>query len=95
MQLPPPGGNYRPSMLPGAPGLVAAAAALLAFIAIQAKIAHPMVPLGLFGSRTVRVAVTIGFAFMIGFYGCPLCSASTSSKSGGCPRRWPEWRSCR
>jgi MFS transporter, DHA2 family, methylenomycin A resistance protein len=48
---------------------VAAALALAAFLAAQARGAHPMVPLELFRSRTVSVAVAVGFAFMIGFYG--------------------------
>jgi MFS transporter, DHA2 family, methylenomycin A resistance protein len=49
--------------------LVASVAALAAFIAVQAREAHPMVPLDLFGSRTVVIASGTGFAFMTGFYG--------------------------
>jgi MFS transporter, DHA2 family, methylenomycin A resistance protein len=48
-----------------------AAAALVAFLAIQARGVHPMLPLGLFRSRNVSVAVAVGFAFMIGYYGLP------------------------
>jgi EmrB/QacA subfamily drug resistance transporter len=49
----------------------AATAALAAFIVLQARGAHPMLPLSLFRSRTVTVAVATGFAFMTGYYGLP------------------------
>jgi EmrB/QacA subfamily drug resistance transporter len=48
-----------------------AAAALAAFLVAQAGGAHPMVPLDLFRSRTVTVAVAVGFAFVVGYYGLP------------------------
>jgi MFS transporter, DHA2 family, methylenomycin A resistance protein len=48
-----------------------AAAALAAFAVLQARGAHPMLPLSLFRSRTVSVAVATGFAFMTGYYGLP------------------------
>ncbi|MFB7505243.1 MFS transporter [Streptomyces broussonetiae] len=48
-----------------------AAAALAAFVAVQARGRHPMMPLDLFRSRTVSVAVVIGFAFIVGYYGLP------------------------
>ena len=48
-----------------------AAAALAAFLAIQARGRHPMMPFGLFRSRNVSVAVAVGFAFMVGYYGLP------------------------
>jgi DHA2 family methylenomycin A resistance protein-like MFS transporter len=58
-----------------APRVVAALAvavtALAAFVAIQARGAHPMVPPALFRHRTVPVAVAIGFAFVVGYYGLP------------------------
>jgi DHA2 family methylenomycin A resistance protein-like MFS transporter len=50
---------------------VVAGLALAAFLAIQALGAHPMMPLGLFRSRNVSVAVAVGFAFMVGYYGLP------------------------
>src|ERR1700722_1789495 len=49
--------------------LAGSVAALAAFIAVQAREAHPMVPLDLFRSRTVVIASGTGFAFMTGFYG--------------------------
>ncbi|MEK0098801.1 MFS transporter [Streptomyces sp. A475] len=59
----------------GAPQVLAALglalAALVAFLAAQAKVAHPMLPLTLFRSATMVVATGIGFAFMTGFYGLP------------------------
>ena len=48
-----------------------AVAALAAFVMLQARGAHPMLPLSLFRSRTVSVAVATGFAFMVGYYGLP------------------------
>jgi MFS family permease len=45
--------------------------ALAAFVAVQARVAHPMMPLDLFGSPIVAAAVVIGFAFMVGYYGMP------------------------
>jgi len=48
-----------------------AAAALSVFGVLQARGRHPMMPLGLFRSRTVTVAVVAGFAFMVGYYGLP------------------------
>jgi MFS transporter, DHA2 family, methylenomycin A resistance protein len=58
-----------------APRVVAAltvsVTALVAFVTIQARGAHPMVPPALFRHRTVPVAVAIGFAFIVGYYGLP------------------------
>jgi MFS transporter, DHA2 family, methylenomycin A resistance protein len=48
-----------------------AAAALAAFLAIQARGTHPMVPLELFRSGNVPVSVAVGFAFIVGYYGLP------------------------
>ncbi|MGH3160778.1 MAG: MFS transporter [Streptosporangiaceae bacterium] len=48
-----------------------AVVALAAFLAIQAHGAHPMVPLDLFRNRAVSVAVAVGFAFIVGYYGLP------------------------
>jgi EmrB/QacA subfamily drug resistance transporter len=58
-----------------APQVVAAfaiaVAALVAFVVAQARVAHPMMPLELFRSRNVVVAIAVGFAFVVGFYGLP------------------------
>jgi hypothetical protein len=51
--------------------VVVAAAALGAFVTIEARGRHPMMPLGLFRSRTMSVSVAVGFAFVVGFYGLP------------------------
>ena len=50
---------------------VVALAAFTGFLRIQARVANPMLPLELFRSRTVKITVGIGFAFMIAFYGAP------------------------
>ncbi|MFE5566596.1 MFS transporter [Amycolatopsis japonica] len=59
----------------GDPVVVAAlAAAVLAaagFVLAQRRVAHPMVPPGMFRSRTVVITVAVGFAFMVGYYGLP------------------------
>jgi len=48
-----------------------AAVALAAFAASQVRGAHSMAPPDLFRSRTVVVAVVVGFAFVVGYYGLP------------------------
>lgn len=50
---------------------VVAVAALVAFLRGQARGAHPMAPLDLFRSRAVSVAIAVGFAFVVGYYGLP------------------------
>jgi DHA2 family methylenomycin A resistance protein-like MFS transporter len=50
---------------------VVAAAALAAFLLVQARGRHPMVPLEMFRARNVPVAVAVGFAFIVGYYGLP------------------------
>jgi hypothetical protein len=50
---------------------IVAAAALAGFIRAQQVVAHPMMPLQLFRSRTVVITVVSGFAFMVGYYGLP------------------------
>ncbi|WP_223838856.1 MFS transporter [Saccharopolyspora pogona] len=48
-----------------------AVVALVAFVVLQARVTHPMVPPALFRTRTVVAAMVIGFAFMVGYYGMP------------------------
>jgi MFS transporter, DHA2 family, methylenomycin A resistance protein len=48
-----------------------AVAAAVVFAVLQARGRHPMLPLDLFRSRTVRLTVIAGFAFMVGYYGLP------------------------
>jgi len=49
--------------------LLLAALGVLAFLRVQARVAHPMMPLGLFRARGVRIALPVGFAFMVGNFG--------------------------
>ncbi|NAZ74909.1 DHA2 family efflux MFS transporter permease subunit [Kineococcus sp. T13] len=49
--------------------LVLAVVALAAFVLVQARGRHPMLPLELFAARGVRLALPVGFAFMVGNYG--------------------------
>ncbi|MFC9838435.1 MFS transporter [Rhodococcus sp. NPDC127530] len=57
----------------GSPRVVAAGAAAvvgaLVFLAAQKYGRHPTVPLDMFSSRPVTIAMFTGFAFMIGYYG--------------------------
>jgi DHA2 family methylenomycin A resistance protein-like MFS transporter len=46
-------------------------AAGVAFLVTEVSAAHPMVPLGLFRARNVSIAVGVGFAFVVGYYGLP------------------------
>lgn len=49
--------------------LVVAAVALVLFLLVQARGAHPMIPLELFRSSGMRIALGVGFAFMVGNFG--------------------------
>lgn len=49
--------------------LVVAAAALVGFLAVQARGRAPMMPLDLFRSSGMRIALGVGFAFMVGNFG--------------------------
>ena len=60
-----------------------AVVALAAFLVAQARGAHPMVPLDLFRSRTVSVAVAVGFAFVVGYYGLPFVMSLYLQQSRG------------
>ena len=54
--------------------IIAFAVAVLAaaaFLTVQSRVRHPMVPLSLFRTPNVGSAVAIGFAFMVSFYGAP------------------------
>jgi len=52
-------------------GFAVAVVSLVGFVAVEARVAHPMVPLGLVRSRNVSVPLGVGFAFVVGFYGLP------------------------
>ena len=49
--------------------LAVAVVGLAAFVVVQAKGSHPMVPLSLFGARGFRIALPVGFAFMVANFG--------------------------
>lgn len=49
--------------------LLISAAALVAFVLVQSRGRHPMIPLGLFEAHGFRIALLVGFAFMVGNYG--------------------------
>lgn len=49
--------------------LALAVAASAAFLLAQTRGVHPMVPLELFRSPPVAISLSVGFAFMVGFYG--------------------------
>jgi DHA2 family methylenomycin A resistance protein-like MFS transporter len=48
-----------------------AAVALAAFVATQRRGTHPMVPPSLFESPNARIAMAVGFTFMVGYFGLP------------------------
>jgi len=48
---------------------VIAAMAIAGFLQRQARNRHPMMPLGLFRSAGMRIALSVGFAFMVGHFG--------------------------
>jgi MFS transporter, DHA2 family, methylenomycin A resistance protein len=49
--------------------LALAVLSLAGFVLVQARTGHPMMPLALFGARGFRLALPIGFAFMVANYG--------------------------
>jgi MFS transporter, DHA2 family, methylenomycin A resistance protein len=49
--------------------------ALAGFLRAQQVGRHPMMPLGLFRSRTVTITVVTGFAFMVSYYGLPFVAS--------------------
>lgn len=50
---------------------IVAVLAAAGFVQSQRLVAHPMMPLDLFRSRTVVITVATGFAFMVGYFGLP------------------------
>ena len=49
--------------------LVVAAAGIVGFLLVEARVRHPMMPLVLFQSAGMRIALMVGFAFMAGWFG--------------------------
>lgn len=49
--------------------LAVAVVALVGFVAVQARVRHPMMPLVLFRPAGMRVALAVGFSFMAGWFG--------------------------
>ena len=49
--------------------LAVAVVALVGFVIVQSRVRHPMMPLGLFAAHGFRLALPVGFAFMVGNYG--------------------------
>jgi DHA2 family methylenomycin A resistance protein-like MFS transporter len=49
--------------------LTVAAGGIGVFLVVQARGAHPMMPLNLFHASGFRIALCVGFAFMVGNYG--------------------------
>ena len=63
------GGHAGFGSLPVLLALTVAVVALLAFVLVQSRIRHPMMPLDLFRASGFRLALPVGFAFMVGNYG--------------------------
>lgn len=53
----------------GLVALVVAVAAVVAFLVVESRHPHPVVPLGLFRDATVSVSIAVGGALSVGFYG--------------------------
>jgi DHA2 family methylenomycin A resistance protein-like MFS transporter len=49
--------------------LALAVAAAIGFVVVERRVAHPMLPPDLLGGYGMRVAMTAGFTFMVGWYG--------------------------
>jgi DHA2 family methylenomycin A resistance protein-like MFS transporter len=63
------GGHLGFAQVPVVGALVVAAVGLVWFVVVQARSQHPMMPLSLFRARGFRLALPVGFAFMVGNYG--------------------------
>jgi EmrB/QacA subfamily drug resistance transporter len=66
--------------------LAVAIVASTAFLAVEGRAAHPMVPLRLFRAKNFSVSVAVGFAFVVGYYGLPfLMSLDLQQRRGLSP----------
>jgi DHA2 family methylenomycin A resistance protein-like MFS transporter len=63
------GGHAGFGTVPVVVALTVAVAALVGFVWVQSRGRHPMMPLDLFRARGFRLALPVGFAFMVGNYG--------------------------
>jgi DHA2 family methylenomycin A resistance protein-like MFS transporter len=63
------GGHQGFTSVPVVVALTVAVVGLAGFLLVQARSDHPMMPLGLFRARGFRIALPVGFAFMVGNYG--------------------------
>jgi DHA2 family methylenomycin A resistance protein-like MFS transporter len=63
------GGHAGFGSLPVVAALTIAVCSLVGFVLVQAQVRHPMMPLSLFRARGFRLALPVGFAFMVGNYG--------------------------
>lgn len=63
------GGHHGFASVPAVVALGVAVGGLGGFLVVQARSDHPMMPLGLFHARGFRIALPVGFAFMVGNYG--------------------------
>ncbi len=63
------GGHAGFGSLPVLLALTVALVALVGFVLVQSRIRHPMMPLDLFRAGGFRLALPVGFAFMVGNYG--------------------------
>jgi MFS transporter, DHA2 family, methylenomycin A resistance protein len=63
------GGSKGFGAAPVIAAFIVAAASFAAFVAVQARSTQPMIPLGVFRSRSVAITLTVAFVTMAGFYG--------------------------
>jgi DHA2 family methylenomycin A resistance protein-like MFS transporter len=63
------GGHAGFSSGPALASLAVAATALATFVLVQSRVRHPMMPLTLFRAPGFRLALPVGFAFMVGNFG--------------------------
>lgn len=68
-------GAQGPGAAPVWSAFVLAAVALAVFVGSQRRGAHPMVPAGLLRPRNARIAMAVGFTFMVGYFGLPFVAS--------------------
>ncbi len=68
--------------------LAVAVTGFVAFVAVEARVTHPMMPLSLFRPPDMRIALTIGFAFMVGWFGTVFLGSLFLQQHLGVPPLW-------
>lgn len=89
------GGHAGFTSTPVVLSLAVAVVSLAGFVVVQSKVPHPMMPLDLFHAHGFRIALPVGFAFMVGNFGNVFVIALYLQQHLGLPRSTRAWSSSR